>query len=128
VSEYKRPSQSEAQRKRVLERDGHACVKCGGTDGLEVDHRIPLHVTAIADKKLIEYLRSDQNCQTLCATCHKVKTHRSDRPWRKKIRRGGKPKQAKSKIRSRGFDKKLKRRFDGKVVERHGKGNDKDQD
>ena len=58
------------QRERVLERDGHVCVRCGrGPDRkkriwLEVDHTIPLADGGGND---------DDNLRTLCNECHRVR-------------------------------------------------------
>ncbi len=49
-------------RKRVFERDGHACVQCGNVDGLECDH-------------IREVRRGGRpemdNLRTLCGSCHR---------------------------------------------------------
>lgn len=49
-------------RKQVLERDGHACVLCGSTDRLEVDHVIPQAEGGTHDLA---------NLRTLCTGCHR---------------------------------------------------------
>jgi 5-methylcytosine-specific restriction endonuclease McrA len=47
----------------VLERDRHACTKCGSTDGLEVHHVIPAAAGGAT---------SLENLETLCVSCHLV--------------------------------------------------------
>lgn len=51
-------------RKEVLARDGHACIQCGSTDSLELDH-------------IVRYVdggsNESENLQTLCARCHRKK-------------------------------------------------------
>ena len=56
---------SGSQRNRVLARDGHACVICGSSSDLEVDHRRAL--SNGGDNSL-------SNLATLCHDCHAVKT------------------------------------------------------
>ena len=59
---------TKAQRHRILERDGHRCVKCGTTQGpFEVDH---INNTRGPNYDL------DSNKQTLCKPCHRQKTLR----------------------------------------------------
>lgn len=47
--------------RKVKERDGHKCRKCGSTEYLQVDHIIPV---AKGGQTV------QQNLWTLCATCH----------------------------------------------------------
>lgn len=51
-----------AVRKRVFERDGHACVLCGCTDGLECDHIREVRKGGRPEM---------DNLRTLCAPCHR---------------------------------------------------------
>ena len=53
-----------AWRKEVLNRDGHACVKCGETEGLEAHH-----VVRWADAPNLRVV--PENGMTLCARCHR---------------------------------------------------------
>lgn len=56
-------------RLEALDRDDHACVICGGTEGLEVDHITPL--ADALDPEHFEALAFDlDNLQTLCKTHH----------------------------------------------------------
>lgn len=48
-------------RKKVLHRDGHACVKCGATSNLEINH---IHGRAEGGDDSLT------NLETLCAPCH----------------------------------------------------------
>lgn len=60
-----------AQRRRILERDGHRCTKCGDTQGpFDVDH---INNTRGPDYDL------DTNKQTLCKPCHRAKTQAEER-------------------------------------------------
>jgi len=61
---YKR-GVSSSQRRRIIERDGGACLVCGSTHLLEVDHRIALMNNGD---------NSDENLGTLCDSCHVEKT------------------------------------------------------
>ena len=57
-------------RKHAIERDGHACVNCGGTSAsrtLEVDHVVPLSAGG-APFDL-------SNLRTLCRHCHTRRHH-----------------------------------------------------
>lgn len=58
-----------ATRRRVLERDGHACVWCEATDWLHLDH-----IKRYADGGS----NRDDNLRVLCATCHATRGGRSD--------------------------------------------------
>lgn len=53
-----------AVRKRVHERDGWRCVRCGSTDNLTIDHIIPWSLNG-PDK--------EENLQTLCGSCNTAK-------------------------------------------------------
>lgn len=59
---------TKATKRRVLERDGHACVLCGATGRVEVDH-----IVRYADGGS----NYDDNLRTLCKPCHD-KRQRSD--------------------------------------------------
>lgn len=58
---------SARMRRRVLERDEFVCVECGATDGLQVDHAVPV---SRGGPNAIENLR------TLCAPCNLEKKDR----------------------------------------------------
>jgi 5-methylcytosine-specific restriction endonuclease McrA len=55
---------SPAKRAAVYARDGHACVQCGGTDALTLDHIWP------ASKGGGD---AEHNLQTLCKRCNERK-------------------------------------------------------
>lgn len=56
---------SDATKRRVKQRDGFKCVKCGSKDMLEVDHIVP---DAEGGSNAMN------NLQTLCKDCHSIKT------------------------------------------------------
>lgn len=60
-----RPSNWRKVRNLALRRDGFACVKCGSSGPLEVDHIRP-----VAQGGSWEL----SNLQTLCSECHRLKT------------------------------------------------------
>ena len=53
------------KRRRILERDGWACVKCGDESDLTIDHKVP---TCDGGTD------ADDNLQVLCQSCHNKKT------------------------------------------------------
>lgn len=62
----KRRSIGQAQRQRIIERDGHKCRECGATNtNLEIDHVTEVHDGGTND---------DENLQSLCFSCHARKT------------------------------------------------------
>jgi 5-methylcytosine-specific restriction endonuclease McrA len=69
--QFKSPRNIEPwKRDAVLERDGHACVKCGCPRELQVDHIRPV---AKGGTSMIA------NLQTLCALCNQEKGKTWDR-------------------------------------------------
>ena len=50
-------------RRKVLERDNYACTECGDEETLIVHH-------IIADEYDFDLLYSEDNCRTLCRSCH----------------------------------------------------------
>ena len=65
-----------ALRKRVLDRDGWRCTKCGKAGRMECDHKIP--VRAGGDDSM-------ENCRALCRDCHFARSRRKlsagEREW-----------------------------------------------
>lgn len=59
---------SPATRRRVLERDGRACVVCGSTENLRAHHLV-----RVAD----EGANTEENCVTLCEDRH-LDAHRAE--------------------------------------------------
>ncbi len=59
-----------ATRREALERDGHACVRCGATADLQVGHIVPCR--GAHDRR--HGLHAVDNLQTLCRRCHAFKT------------------------------------------------------
>ncbi|MGR9116947.1 MAG: HNH endonuclease [Gammaproteobacteria bacterium] len=60
-------------RQRILDRDGYTCASCKRVFRplrLEVDHIIPLHLGGT---------EIDENRQTLCIQCHKIKSGSEER-------------------------------------------------
>ena len=76
----------EPVQRQALDRDNWRCVQCGGVDGLEVDHVVPLDKGGAA--------LDLGNLQTLCRGCHIDKTDAEAgrdperREWRRFVREG----------------------------------------
>jgi hypothetical protein len=68
------PDDWDRRRKKILERDGHECQKCGSTSNLEVDHIVPISQGGG---------HGSDNLQTLCHDCHAQK-----HPVQTKLRKG----------------------------------------
>lgn len=64
-----RPVIPETVRREVLERDGWACVYCGATDDLAMDHVIPISK---------EGADTPQNLVTACRSCNSRKGNRTN--------------------------------------------------
>ena len=116
----------------LIARDGAGCGECGcGSEGrwlsysAQVDHKIPLwKVRHLPDAERFWYFTL-ANLWILCMKCHAIKTAKeaAERAHLRELaaRNGhGKPRKRKgrAKIKSRGFDKSLRRRFDGTVERR----------
>jgi 5-methylcytosine-specific restriction protein A len=56
------------RRRRVLERDGHTCLRCGTTAALTLDHVIPVSMGGT---------NAPGNLQTLCEPCNQWKANRA---------------------------------------------------
>jgi len=67
------------QRRAVMKRDSFACVICGATIHLEVDH-----VIAVRDGGT----KTIDNGQTLCYDCHHAKSRREKQRWAFERRQG----------------------------------------
>lgn len=65
-------------RAAVFARDGHACVACGATEGLTIDHVIPKSRGGSDD---------DGNKQTLCRGCNQAKGSLLPEEWTAPLRR-----------------------------------------
>lgn len=120
---------SKAVKREVLKRSGGQCE----LHLLPWDLKEQIGVTCDRVGKEFDHVFADclggepvaENCALLCPTCHKAKTktdvghkatrrkHTVDRERREK--RKGNPSQ---KIQSRGFNKSLRRKFNGEVVPR----------
>ena len=55
---------SDEERRFILDRDGWACVYCGSTDELEIDHIVPFSRGGAC---------SADNAQVLCGPCNRAK-------------------------------------------------------
>jgi hypothetical protein len=69
-------------KRQIRARDGGRCVSCGSTTLLHVDHIDPLSRGGS---------NWPHNLQTLCKSCHEVKTGRPLRDWREDTNRGRTP-------------------------------------
>ena len=115
VEPTKRLSVSPARRKRVLDAHNGQCYYpgCEETRGLEFEHVIALWMGGKDD---------DSNTAPMCREHHKAKTA-LDAKMRAKVKRIHKrddpdAEKKPSRIQSRGFDKTLRRTFNGRVVPR----------
>jgi 5-methylcytosine-specific restriction endonuclease McrA len=109
-----RKAMTAARRRRILAKsDGHCSYPdCEVTEGLEIDHQIPL---ALGGKD------TDENLFALCRHHHGMKTRLDVKmiAKAKRIVRKNSPETRKpARLQSRGFDKTLTRRFNGKVEKR----------
>lgn len=50
-------------RDEILERDGHRCTRCGGTDRVQVHHVVPYRYSKS---------HAPSNLTTLCRSCHSI--------------------------------------------------------
>lgn len=64
----------EAIRRQVFERDGHACVYCGGDDRIACDHILPLSKGGLSTL---------DNLATACRPCNSSKGDRLVSEWRR---------------------------------------------
>lgn len=110
-----RLSVSPARRKRIYEAHGNTCYypACCETEGLEFEHIVPLWMGGKDD---------DSNTAPMCRSHHKAKTA-LDAKMRAKTKRliakGDPDRERKpSRLKSRGFDKTLRKKFNGTVERR----------
>ena len=131
-------------RAQVWQRDRGICVECGkdasahlgfrpGREecadgpctslipipGWHVEHTVPLwKVANMPPLQRLDYFRLG-NLRTMCVECHERKTaqEHSERAHYNHLS-GQKPKRAKRKMQSRGFNKSLSKGFDGRVRKR----------
>ena len=106
-----RKSMTPARRRRILAKsDGHCSYPdCEVTEGLEIDHQIPL---ALGGKD------TDENLFALCRHHHGMKTRLDVKmiSKAKRIVRKNAPETRKPpRLKSRGFPKDIKRRFNGTI-------------
>ena len=100
-------------REAVWERDGGACVECGATSDLQLEHELPDGLGGPP---------TEENLRLLCVACHAPKTRRdvkviakADR--QRKYHQTGRSRAPKGPpMKSRGF--REWRRFDGSIVRR----------
>jgi 5-methylcytosine-specific restriction endonuclease McrA len=110
----KRRSVSPARRKRILDRYDHQCAYpgCTETKGLEIDHIVCLALGGKDDERQME---------PLCGPHHLQKTRRDVKMIAKAkriIKREDGTRRPRKPIPGRGFDKTLRKRFNGKVEKR----------
>lgn len=70
-----------ATRRRILDRDGQRCYRCG-RHATDVDHIVPRHLGGSDD---------DDNLAAICRDCHRRKTGREARARRPNRRRPTEP-------------------------------------
>ena len=98
-------------REAVWERDGGACVECGATSDLQLEHEKPLWMGGD---------NSIENLRLMCAACHRPKTDaesgvRASCDRKGRMHREGRPRARKGPpMKSRPF--REWRRFDGSIV------------
>lgn len=109
---------SEARKKRIWEREGGKCWMCGQVTAMtgstvRYDHRIPLELSGTDDDSNIFPLHREP--------CDRIKT-KADAAKIAKMRRLRKKRDPETRkpsiMKSKGFDKTLTRRFNGKVEKR----------
>ena len=109
----KRKGFTPSQRLAVYERARGSCERCNDTltDVWHIDHRVPL--AQGGDHHM-------RNWQALCISCHRIKT-KGDvskiAKTKRLIRNETEPKKP-SRLKGRGFSKKLRKRMDGTVEAR----------
>lgn len=64
-------------KKAALHRDGHQCVKCSRSEGLEVNHIIPLRGMGYSPS----CWHHQANLESLCGECHDVATFVQNMVW-----------------------------------------------
>lgn len=107
-----RKAMTPKRRAAILTRHGGRCARAGCeiTEGLEIDHIIPLELGG-SD--------ADHNLEPLCDPHHQLDVRMIARARRIRKREAGETR-PKRPIKSRGFDKTLRKRFDGSVERREG--------
>lgn len=64
-----------AARRKALERDGHRCIRCGATEGLQVNHIDP----RIGRGYMTGCWNHPDGLETLCPSCHQETTNEQRR-------------------------------------------------
>jgi len=109
----KRKGFTPAQRRDVHERARGSCERCNDTltEVWHIDHRVPL--AQGGDHHM-------RNWQALCISCHRIKTKGdvSKIAKTKRIIKKETAPRSPSRLKSRGFSKKLRKRMDGTVEAR----------
>lgn len=99
---------------------GLVCGKTYIGDGpSHADHIKPIWLWDLTDPEQLKQCKSLANCQIVCVKCHSLKTGKEAgvRAKTDRIRRkhNGLPQQKKRKLQSKGFDKTMRKRMNGKV-------------
>ena len=114
VESTPRRGMTKAKRKRVMLKSNGLCVMCSKetSEGEgHVDHRVPLGLGGADELSHYDWL---------CVSCHRIETKQDIKAiaWAKRqIKKMEKPREP-SRIRSRGFNKTITRKFNGQVVSR----------
>ena len=110
-----RRGMTKRRREEVRLKSGDRCSRCGDQlrAGWEADHVIPLWMGG-ADAL--------ENLTALCPPCHRTHKTPADAKARAKVKRllkkGAGLKVTRHPLKSRGFDRRLSRRFDGSIIQR----------
>ena len=108
--------------REVLAAYDNRCAWCGGGGPLDLDHKVPVALGGVNDTA---------NLWPLCKPCHRKKTTGTNQGEKMKsdlygitksnrLKRKWESPRPEGSIRSRGFDKTLRKRFDGTVERRDG--------
>lgn len=93
-----------------------------GDNPAHYDHILPLWLLDLTDPEQLRKAKSLSNCQVCCISCHALKTGGEAatraKTDRLRAKNSNTPQKKKRKIRSKGFDKTLRKKLNGKVERR----------